>query len=389
MTAAPPLSPLEIATGMVFGVRPGVLPEPNGAEPPQALEAAILPALLRQPCVVSFSGGRDSSAVLAAATALARKEGLALPIPATNVFPAEVETDETHWQERVVRHLGLDDWVRIEHTVELDVLGSYAQRLLTRHGLLWPFNVHFHSPLLEVAAGGALVTGIGGDELFGAAQCDRPAAVIARRARPEPRDLLRLGLAFAPPIARRAVLARRQPVALPWLRTEAQRRLADILSDWAANMPRSLAGRLVWVRGSRYLDVVTAALEDAADDGDVRVVHPLLSGELWAEVGRVAEPIGFSGRTDGMRRLFGAMLPDEICARESKARFDGALWTARAQAYAESWDGRGVPTELVDERALATHWRAGRPLANSFTLLQASWLASDQDVKQPVHGLLG
>jgi hypothetical protein len=372
-TACASLSPLEIATGMVFGVRSETLPQPTGIPPLQAFEHAILPALRRPPCVVSFSGGRDSSSVLAVATTVARREGLPLPVPATNVFPAEGETDETQWQERVVRHLGLGEWVRLEHTVALDLLGTYSQRLMRRHGLLWPFNVHFHAPLLEVAAGGSLLTGIGGDELFGAAQRDRSAAVIARHVHPEPRDLLRLGLALAPHVVRRAVLARRECPALPWLRPEAQRCLAASLADWAAQMPRKLTERLAWAWRSRYLAVGTAALERVASDEDVMLLHPLLAGELWAEVGRVAQPLGFTERTDGMRRLFGGVLPDETCARGSKARFDAAFWTAQARAFAESWDGTGVPHEWVAEEALAAHWRGGLPLANSFTLLQASW----------------
>jgi len=390
MTAAGSgLSSLEIATGMVFGARPGTLPEPTGAPPLAAMEAAIRPALLRPPCVVSFSGGRDSSAVLAVATALARREGLPLPVPATNVFPDVGDTDEREWQERVVRHLGLSDWLRVQHTVELDLLGGHAQRLLRRHGLLWPFNVHFHAPLLELCAGGSLLTGVGGDELFGAAQRDRAAAVIARCVRPEPRDVLRLGLSLAPVAVRRSVLARRGLVALPWLRPPGQRRLESRLGDWGARMPRHLAGRLGWVWRSRYLAVATAALDRLASDEDVRVVHPLLAGPLWAEVGRVAPPAGFAGRTDGMRWLFGGLLPEEICARRGKAQFDAAFWTGRARAYSESWDGTGVPGEWVDPRALAAHWRSGRPLANSFTLLQAAWLESVQGVEQPVHGLVG
>ena len=383
------LSSLELATGMVFGNRTDTLPEPSGARPLAAMEEAILPALLRPPCVVSFSGGRDSSAVLAVATAVARREGLPLPVPATNIFRAAADTDERDWQERVVGHLGLSEWVRIEHTVELDLLGTYARRLLRRHGLLWPFNVHFHAPLLEVAAGGSLLTGMGGDELLGAAQRDRTEALFAARVRPEPRDLLRIGFSVAPVIIRRAVLARRERVVLPWLRPEAQRRLTELLADWAARMPRSLPERLNWIWRSRYLSVATEGLQCAAADENVLLLHPLLAGALWAEVGRVAPSEGFAGRTGGMRRVFGSVLPDEVCARRSKARFDAVFWTGQARAYAETWDGAGVPVEWVDRQALASHWRGQAPLANSFTLLQASWLASTEGVEQPVHGFSG
>jgi hypothetical protein len=389
MTPSSVLSPLEIATGMVFGARPGVLPDPTGVPPLRAVEEAMLPALLRPPCVVSFSGGRDSSSVLATAAALARSEGLPLPIPATNVFPAEPETDETRWQEHVIRHLKLNEWVRIEHTNELDAVGSYARRLLCRHGLLWPFNVYFHVPLLEAAAGGSLLTGIGGDELFLAATRGRLALVTARAARPEPRDLLRLGFDVSPRIVRRAVLARRSDAVLPWLRPAGQRRLSRRLAEAQAGMPRGLTGRLRWTRMSRYFEIGTSALAQAAADEHVLLVHPLLANELWAEVGRVAAPGGFSGRTGGMRLIFGTLVPDEICARAGKARFDGAMWTAEAQAHARSWEGGGVPAELVDERALLAHWRGDRPMANSFTLLQATWLNSRQGLEQQLHAVGG
>ena len=164
------LTPLEIASGLPFGAPERIVPLPRpGVGAREALEAAMLPALRRSPCLVSFSGGRDSSTVLAAATALARREGLPDPVPATLRAPGAARADETEWQERVVAHVGIADWERIEVHDELDALGPYATRVLRRHGLLWPFNIHFHLPLLDRARGGSLLTGVGGDELFSAA----------------------------------------------------------------------------------------------------------------------------------------------------------------------------------------------------------------------------
>src|SRR5579884_2855232 len=198
------LTPLDVASGMVLPTvrelqRRGDHGEPTSApvSAREALEAAILPALLRPPCLVSFSGGRDSAAVLATAAQLAQREGLPAPIPATNVFSSEQDADESSWQELLVRHLGLSDWLRLGYTDELDLIGPYAQRVLKAHGLLWPANAHFHLPLLEAARGGSLLTGIGGDELFIAARRLRSAAVLSRAARPRPRDVLSLPFAFA------------------------------------------------------------------------------------------------------------------------------------------------------------------------------------------------
>ena len=147
---APTFTPLEIASGLILGTLPEARAVPRAQVSARAaLERAVLDAVARPPCFVSFSGGRDSSAVLALATRVARAEGLPLPIPATNVFPAVELTDEADWQERVVRHLGLDEWARLEHHDELDVVGEFAEDVLSRHGLLWPFNAHFHAPLIR------------------------------------------------------------------------------------------------------------------------------------------------------------------------------------------------------------------------------------------------
>lgn len=115
------LNRLEIASGLVFGLAPPErLPSAREAGTPlEALERSIMPALLRPPCLVSFSGGRDSSTILALAVRLARREGLELPIPATNRFPSAAQSDDVEWQERVVVHLGLTDWVRADHTLSL------------------------------------------------------------------------------------------------------------------------------------------------------------------------------------------------------------------------------------------------------------------------------
>lgn len=366
------LSSLDVATGTMVGTAPARLGAFD-ADARTALEQAVLPALRRAPCLVSFSGGRDSSAVLAVAVAVARREGLPLPVPATNVFTRAPHADETAWQERVIAHLGLDDWLRLEHDDELDILGPYAQRLLARHGLLLPCNAHFHLPLLDAAAGGSLLTGIGGDELFGAASRLRP--LFSSRPGQAPRDVLRWLADRAPRALRRRLIEARTPVELPWLRPAARLSLQRILTELAVSEPRRLGDRLAWWRGLRHLGEGKRALELAARDGDVRLIHPLLAEPVWAAVGAEARPRGFAGRADGMRRLFGDLLPAAVLVRASKAHFDEALWTDTAREFARGWDGRGIPLDCVNPDALRAHWRGPHPLAQSFTLAQAAWLA--------------
>ena len=377
------LSSLNIAAGMVLPAkaelrRAPVQPAGGTARmsPRQALEEAILPALLRPPCLVSFSGGRDSAAVLAAATALARREGLPDPIPATNVFAPEQVADESTWQEMLVRHLGLTEWIRVEWTDELDLIGPYAQRVLNAHGLLWPANVHFHVPLLERARGGAMLTGIGGDELYMAARRLHAAALVTRAVRPRPRDALSLALAFAPRHLRRAVITRRARLEVPWLRQQAKRRVIELLACEAAAEPRRLKERLAWWQQLRYLEVGAASLGLLARDTDTLILHPLQAPLFWNAVAAAWGPHGFADRTEGVRRLFGDLLPEAIVTRSSKTTFDKVFWTERARSFARGWDGSGVPLQWVDARALARHWAGSHPIVPSSFLLQAAWLAS-------------
>ena len=145
-------SALEIVTGMPFGSCPVEPPAGPVPSPRAALASLLRPALANPPCVIAFSGGRDSSALLAVAVDLARREQWPLPIPVTLRF-SSAATEETAWQEVVLRHLGLDDWIRLQIGEELDLLGPLATRGLRRHGLLYPANAHVVVPMAEHAVG--------------------------------------------------------------------------------------------------------------------------------------------------------------------------------------------------------------------------------------------
>ena len=393
------LTALEVACGFPIGLdpdAPSLPPSVKGEGPLAALERAVLPALQRSPCLVSFSGGRDSSAVLAVATAVARREELPPPVPVTLRFPAAPEADEAEWQQAVVRHLGIDDWVCVELQDELDLVGPVASRVHRRHGLLWPPNTHFHVPVLEMAKGGCVLTGIDGDGLLASWRWARPAGVLARRVRPEPRDVLRLGLAVQPRPLRRVVESRLSRPDLPWLRPQASRAVS---LAWAADRSREpfrWDRRVRWWSRLRSLRMVLRSLDLVAERLGTRVVHPLADPRFLAAAADAGGRLGLGDRTAVMRSWFGPLLPGELIARPTKARLDGPFWATYSRAFIASWDGEGVDEALVDPLGLRRAWCADVPNAFTSTLLQAAWLASDaggheegsgpRHVQEPVDG---
>jgi asparagine synthetase B (glutamine-hydrolysing) len=378
VNAGSPLSPLDVASGLVFGevATAPLLPRSKTA-PRQALEGAVREALARPPCLVSFSGGRDSAAVLAVALHVARREGLEAPIPATNCFPDVAASDEAEWQERVVRHLGLDEWERISFTDELDCVGPVAREALTKHGLQWPFNAYFHVPLLRRAAGGSLLTGVGGDEAFSTSQWARTQQLLTGAARPQPRDVLRGGFALAPGPVRASVLRRRIPRDIfPWLRDEARRSVEHAAAAEAAGEPLRWGRRLAWMRRLRHMEISVDSLDTLAADEGVAAHHPLSDRGFWAALAILRRSERFQSRTDAMRQFFGDLLPEPVLARSTKATFDEAFWNRHSRAFAASWQGVGVDTEVVDLEALRREWTSPMPNPRSYLLVQAAWLES-------------
>jgi asparagine synthetase B (glutamine-hydrolysing) len=372
--------PLEIACGLALGGddESPVLIVRDTPPPRLALEAAVLRALSQPPCLVSFSGGRDSSAVLATAAAVARRDGLPLPIPATYRFSAAPGSHEDEWQEQVVRHLGLPEWVRLGMGGELDAVGPVARAVLSRHGVLWPFNAHFHWPLLERAAGGSLLTGIGGDELFGRQLWSSARVLLGgggvgiglRRVR-----LRSVGLAVAPTPVRRWAVARRSRLRFPWLLPEVEEALRRQLAEWRARTPIGWASAVAWWWRSRHRTVLAASMATLAAAARTQLVHPFLEATV---VGATARHFGAGGppdRTSAMRVLFSDVLPDEVLARRTKAYFDEAFISDHSREFAAGWTGMGVDPSLVDPDRLAEEWRSDQPDARSLLLMQAAWLS--------------
>ena len=377
---------LELATGLVFGTERFDTPAPRDGDPIPALEAAILPAVAGEgPCVVSFSGGRDSSAVLAVAVQLARREGLPLPIPATNVFPGAAKAEETRWQEEIVRHLGLTEWARLEHD-DLDAVGPVALDHLTRHGLLWPFNAHFHAPLLRLARGGVLLTGIGGDELLGSSEQARAAAVLARAVRPTPRDVLRVGLALAPYVVRRSALRPRAQALsrLEWLTDAGRAQLAREVASSLASEPLRWSSRWAWWRRQRDTAVGLASLDLIARDCGAAIRHPLTDAGFATAAARLASGRVYD-RAELTARLFGGLLPGSVVRRTSKASFDAVFFGEASRALAASALDEAASLELVARDGLRAAWARDVPDSHTLLLLQAIAVRRADAAGKPDH----
>jgi len=376
---APELSRWERATGLAIGAdlsQSGrVLPR-SQTHPRAALAAELARALACSRCVVSFSGGRDSSAVLAAAVEVARREGLPEPVPVTLRFAGVDSTDESEWQELVIRHLRVSEWERIVVHEELDLLGPVAQAALKVHGLLWPPNAYVHVPILERARGGCVLTGFDGDGLFGYWRWARAQSVLHRRVRPEARDALRVGLALAPARVRHRWMRPDVVGMTPWLRAEARAELAKQARSDAAREPRRWDRRLTYYRQRRYLRLTVRSLELLAASRGVEVLHPLFAPPFLTALASHGGGAGYGDRTAAMRALFADALPLELLTRPRKAEFGRALWRSEARAFAASWDGTGLDDELVDPERVRLAWSEPSPWFGANTLLHEAWLAA-------------
>ena len=371
---------LEAACGILWELDTDAEPLPD--ESPvhtarEAFEQGVLGGLMRPPCAVSFSGGRDSSAVLAVATHVARREGLPLPIPVTLRFPLCATSDESVWQESVIDHLGLDDWCRVELTDEIDVLGPYAQQVLLRHGSIWPFNAHFHAPIAEQVAGGSVLTGVFGDELLSAWPSRRVAMIISRQTRPRLRDIPSVARALAPRAVRGLLnerdYSKREP--LPWLLPDARREVSRARGRATALEPSRWdeSVRRYWWR-SRYLRAGGDSLRRVISDAGASAVHPLSNRDFLIAIAAERAQLGFRNRTQAMEILFGDLLPPPILSRTTKSVFNTAFWEHRAREFVAQWDGSGLDESVVDIDVLRAVWSDDQPDSHSFILLQQAWL---------------
>lgn len=369
-------TPFEIATGVLFGTSPVAPPVRPPGLPRPALEDLIRPALARTPCLIAFSGGRDSSALLAVTVELARREGWPEPIAITLEYESAA-TFEREWQDRVLDHLGLSERVRLKIADELDFVGPVAAEGLRRHGPMYPANAHVLVPMAREARGGSLLTGVGGDDVFGNWPWHETAAVFAGRRRPRPRDARQCAHMLSPQRVRTELLRRRGPYTLPWIQAPVRREVAARIASEISSAPRTWSARMLWSASWRPWRAGAHSLALLGADHGASVLTPFLEPSFLAAMAQAGGRWGWGHRTDTMQALFSDLLPDAVITRRSKAEFSGAFFGARTQRFAQDWDGRGLDPALVEPEALRQTWQQPQPHFFSTMALQAAWLAAD------------
>lgn len=377
------MEPLEIASGWLADTPCAPLPPAPGPAPRHVLDALLVPLLARPPCLVAFSGGRDSSALLAAAVAAARREGLPPPVAITLTYPDAPGAEESDWQRRVLDHLGVTERVVLVVHEEHDAVGPVAAPLVRRHGVIWPPNVAPTWRMMDRARGGSLLTGEGGDEVFGVKRITALTKLLHTRTRADRRLAPLAAQALAPAAVRRRT-ARRQSYRPPWLRADAWREvLRRHLDDVAAEELH--AGRQTWQlashRGSR---LGYATLRALGEEIGVRYVQPFVDPGFVAATAAEAGFWGWTGRTTAMRHLFDDLLPRAVLERGTKATFNGAVFAAHTRDFARGWTGDGVDHDLVDAAVLREHWLSPLPHAPSMALLHQAWLAGGGTTGQTI-----
>jgi asparagine synthase (glutamine-hydrolysing) len=326
--------------------------------------------------MVAFSGGRDSSAILAMATYVARRHGLDDPIPLTFRYEDHPRTWETEWQELMMDHLELGNWKIVDIKAEFDFLGPMGREALLRHGLYWPPNSHTTIPMLQAAKDGSLFTGNGGDEVFSSLVKPKKMTPIQVMRSLPPHRALMVGLVNSLPLRWKILAQYHHGLRFPWLRRAARREVQRRFVDNSAQRETGRRHYLERLGDSRYLELSRGIVAAFTHDAGVNLVEPFLDRRFFRALLAETPAEGFRSRNAALEAYFGDLLPSAMAQRTTKAVFTESFWGPESREFARQWDGTGLDHSLIDPDALRSHWLRPKPDMRSATALQAAWLAA-------------
>ncbi len=347
-----------------------------------ALLASVANVALGPHCFIEFSGGCDSSLVLSAATVVRRRAGLPDPVPITFHY-AGGESEELSYQEAVVGFLGLSSWKVVDLETGADFLGPTATTSLRQAGLFWPSTLHYKAAIYDgLPPGSTVLNGEGGDEVFGSRRIT-PVFFVAQRLRhrirPSRRALNYVAAALSPlPVRfREMVTTVNENYGAEWLLPTDRRSCIRRIARLEASEPLRPTA---WPDFYLSLPRTRIVLENITNFGrlhGVEVVSPLLNADFMADVARYVRWHLYGDRSAILNRYFAELLPDIILNRTTKATFGTSYFGPYTRAFAERWDGSGLP-EGVDAQWLKHHWMTADVChAGTSMLLQAAWLATE------------